>query len=220
MTKIAIVGDLSFGNPERLAAVLDAALNATGSADAVIQVGDLHPAYQQVASRYATNGHKLAPVPGNHDTGYDSTGCPRTWRKDLTDPQTGVTVTLLGLDNSAGILSADSKALFAQPKTSQFEFVFGHMPPCELVLPDGSPNGHNMAETGQAGAADAAWLQGQLHDRADAYCCGHYHGMTYQMTSSGPVIVDGRGGAAPELAYTLITVTPGGWVLHSVGVSG
>ena len=214
--KIAIVGDLSFGDPARLAAVLDAALNATGSADAVIQVGDLHPGYQQVKSRVATNGHKLFPVPGNHDTDYDSIGCPRTWRQDLTDPQTGVTVTLLGLDNSAGTLSADSKALFNQPKTAQFEFTFAHMPPCELVLPDGSANGHNMAEAG--GTEDAAWLRSQLAQRADAMACGHYHSMTYQQTSFGPVIVDGRGGAAPELAYTLITVTPDGWVLHSVGV--
>lgn len=214
--KIALVGDLSFGDPSRLSAVLDAALNATASTDAVIQLGDLHPGYQQVKSRYLTNGHKLAPVPGNHDTDYDSIGCPRTWRQDLADPQTGVTVTLLGLDNSAGILSADSKALFGQPKTADFEFVFAHMPPCELVLPDGSPNGHNMAESG--GAEDAAWLRSQLAQRADAYGCGHYHSWTYQQTSFGPVILDGRGGAAPELAYTLITVTPDGWVLHSVGV--
>lgn len=215
--KIALVGDLSFGDPARLAAVLDAALNATASTDAVIQLGDLHPAYPQVTSRYATSWHKLAPVPGNHDTDYGTIGCPRTWRKDLTDPQTGVTATLLGLDNSAGTLTADSKALFAQPKTAQYEFVFAHMPPCELVLPDGSPNGHNMAETGQAGAGDAAWLRDQLKARADAYGCGHYHGMTFQQTQFAPVIVDGRGGAAPELAYTLITVTPDGWVLHSVG---
>lgn len=216
--KIAVVGDLSFGDPARLAAVLDAALNATGSADAVVQVGDLHPAYPQVASRVATNGHKLFPVPGNHDTDYGSIGCPRTWRQDLTDPQTGVTVTLLGLDNSAGTLTADSKALFSQPKTASFEFTFAHMPPCDLVLPDGSSNGHNMAETGQAGADDAAWLRDQLKGRADAYCCGHYHSMTYQYTPFAPVIVDGRGGATAELAYTLITVTPQGWVLHSVGV--
>lgn len=214
--KIALVGDLSFGDPQRLAAVLDAALNATGSADRVVQLGDLHPAYPQVTSRVATNGHKLRPVPGNHDTDYDSIGCPRTWREDLTDPQTGVTVSLLGLDNSAGTLTADSKALFGQPKWSDFEFVFAHMPPGELVLPDGSVNGHNMAEAG--GGDDAAWLRGQLKSRADAYGCGHYHSMTYQQTAYAPVIVDGRGGAAAELAYTLITVTPDGWVLHSVGV--
>ena len=214
--KIALVGDLSFGDPARLSAVLDAALNSTGSADAVVQLGDLHPGYEQVKSRYSTNGHKLYPVPGNHDSEYDSIGCPRTWRADLTDPQTGVKVSLLGLDNSAGTLTADSKALFSQPKTADFEFVFAHMPPSELVLPDGSTNGHNMAEAG--GGDDAAWLQGQLRARADAYGCGHYHGMTYQQTPFAPVIVDGRGGAAPELAYTLITVTPAGWVLHSVGV--
>lgn len=216
--KIALVGDLSFGDPARLAAVLDAALNATASTDAVIQLGDLHPGYQQVKSRYATNGHKLSPVPGNHDADYDSIGCPRTWRRDLADPQTGVTVTLIGLDNSAGTLTADSKVLLGRPKTAQYEFVFAHMPPCELVLPDGSPNEHNMAETGQAGADDAAWLRDQLKGRADAYGCGHYHGFTMQQTSFAPIIVDGRGGAAPELAYTLITVTPAGWVIHSVGV--
>lgn len=215
--KIALVGDLSFGDPARLAVVLDAALMATASTDAVIQLGDLHPAYQQVKSRYATNGHKLAPVPGNHDVDYDTIGCPRTWRQDLTDPQTGVTVTLTGLDNSAGTLSPESKALLARPKTSDFEFVFAHMPPSELVLPDGSTNGHNMAETGQAGADDAAWLRDQLKARADAYGCGHYHSWTFQQTEFAPVIVDGRGGAAPELAYTLITVTKDGWVLHSVG---
>lgn len=217
--KIALVGDLSFGDPARLAAVLDAALNATGSADAVVQLGDINPAYQQVKSRVATNGHKLFPIKGNHDINdFDSIGCPATWRQDLTDPQTGVTVTLLGLDNSAGTLTADSKALFSQPKTSAFEFTFAHMPPCELVLPDGSSNSHNMAETGQPGADDAAWLRDQLKARADAYGCGHYHGMTWQQTNFAPILVDGRGGAAPELAYTLITVTPQGWVLHSVGV--
>jgi predicted phosphodiesterase len=207
--KIGVVGDLSFGDPSRLSAVLDAALIAC---DYVVQVGDLHPAYPQVTSRYATSGHKLFPIPGNHDTDYDSIGCPRVWRLDIQYPS----VTLLGLDNSAGTLSPQSKALFGAAKSAQFEFTFAHMPPCELVLPDGSTNGHNMAEAG--GGDDAAWLRDQLKVRADAMCCGHYHSWTYQQSSFGPVIVDGRGGAAPELAYTLITVTDDGWVLHSVGV--
>jgi len=207
--KIGVVGDLSFGDPGRLAAVLDAALIAC---DYVVQVGDLHPAYPQVTSRYATSGHKLFPVPGNHDVDYNSIGCPRTWRLDLQAPS----VTLLGLDNAAGSLSPDSKVLFNAAKTARFEFVFAHMPPCELVLPDGSTNGHNMAEAG--GGADADWLTNMLKTRADAMFCGHYHGWTYQQAPFGPIIVDGRGGAAPELAYTLLTVTDEGWVLHSVGV--
>lgn len=208
-TKIALVGDLSFGDPARLAKVLDAALL---SADLVIQLGDLHPAYPQVTSRWLTSGHKLFPVPGNHDADYDSIGCPRTWRQQSAD---GL-VTLVGLDNSSGSLTADSKALFTQPKATLFEFTIAHMPPVDMVLPDGNVNGHNMTEAG--GSADAAWLTGQLKDRADMMACGHYHGWTFQQASFGPLIVDGRGGAAPDLAYTLVTVTEDGWVLHSVGV--
>lgn len=210
-TKIACVGDLSFGDPTRLAKVLDAALI---SADIVVQQGDCHPAYPQMASRYATNGHKFFPVPGNHDVDYESIGCPRTWTFTSAD---GL-ITLIGLDNSAGVLSADSKALFTPAKTTLFEFTFAHMPPVDMVLPDGSVNGHNMKETGAAGTADAAWLTDQLKPRADLMCCGHYHGWTYQQAPFGPLVVDGRGGAAPDLAYTLITVTEDGWVLHSVGV--
>ena len=210
MTKIGVVGDLSGGDPSRLSAVLDQALIAC---DYVVQVGDLEPAYTQVQSRWLTSGHKLFPVPGNHDAGYGQIGCPRTWRLDLQSPS----LTLLGLDNSSGSLSPDSKALFGAAKASQFEFVFAHMPPCTLMLPDGSANTHNMAEAG--GAADAQWLTGQLQGRADAMFCGHYHGWTYQQAPWGPLIVDGRGGAAPELAYTLITVTSDGWVLHSVGAA-
>ena len=208
-TKIALVGDLSGGDPTRLTTVLDQALVA---ADIVIQLGDLEPAYKQVQSRWLTSGHKFYPVPGNHDTDYDTIGCPRTWRRVTDD---GL-VTLNGLDNSSGRLASGSQALFDTPKDSPFEFTFAHMPPCTLVLPDGSVNGHNMAEAG--GADDAAWLRDQLKQRADLMACGHYHGMTVQQASFGPVIVDGRGGAAPDLAYTLITVTEDGWVLHSVGV--
>lgn len=208
-TRIAVVGDLSFGDPTRLAKVLDAALLA---ADIVVQVGDLHPAYEQVKSRYATSGHKLFPIPGNHDTDYDSIGCPRTWSYSSPD---GL-VTLIGLDNSSGSLTPAGKALFNVAKATPFEFTFGHMPPVDMVLPDGNTNGHNMAESG--GTADASWLTEQLRHRADAMCCGHYHGWTYQQAPFGPLIVDGRGGAAPDLAYTLITVVEQGWVLHSVGV--
>lgn len=208
-TKIAVVGDLSGGDPTRLSTVLDQALIA---ADVVIQLGDLEPAYKQVQSRWLTSGHKFFPVPGNHDADYDSIGCPRVWRHQSDD---GL-VTLNGLDNSSGRLANGSQALYAIPKSTPFEFTFAHMPPVNLVLPDGSPNTHNMAEAG--GADDAAWLCSQLENRSDAMACGHYHGMTYQQASFGPLIVDGRGGAAPELAYTLITVTEAGWVLHSVGV--
>jgi hypothetical protein len=210
-TKIALVGDLSFGDPTRLARVLDAALIG---ADVVLQAGDINPGYPQVKSRWLTSGHKLFPVKGNHDTGglYEQIGCPAVWQHQTAD---GL-VTINGLDNSAGTLTPDSKALYDQPKSTPYEFTLAHMPPVDMVLPDGSTNGHNMAEAG--GGDDAAWLAGQLRDRADAYLCGHYHGWTLQQAPFGPLIVDGRGGAAPDLAYTLITVTEQGWVLHSVGV--
>lgn len=207
--KIAVVGDLSFGDPDNLAKVLDAALL---SADLVVQLGDLHPGYPQVTSRWLTSGHKLLPVPGNHDTDYDTIGCPRTWSRQSDD---GL-VTLLGLDNSAGSLTPDGKALFDAPKSTPFEFTFAHMPPVDMVLPDGNTNGHNMAEAG--GTVDAEWLTTQLRTRADAMCCGHYHGWTMQFAPFGPLIVDGRGGAGGITAYTLITVTENGWVLHSVQV--
>lgn len=208
-TKIAVVGDLSFGDPDNLAKVLDAALL---SADLVVQVGDLHPAYPQVASRWSTSGHKLLPLPGNHDTDYDSIGCPRTWSRTSDD---GL-VTLLGLDNSAGSLTQPGRDLFSQPKSTPFEFAFAHMPPVDMVLPDGSVNGHNMAEAG--GGSDAEWLTGQLSGRADMMAAGHYHGFTMQFARFGPLIVDGRGGAGGVTAYTLVTVTEDGWVFHSVQV--
>ena len=211
--KIGVVGDLSGGDPARLCAVLD---NALIACDYVVQVGDLEPAYTQVQSRIATSGHKFFPVPGNHDTEYDSLGVPRAWRVDVSSPP----LTLLGLDNSTGMLSDDSKALFATPKaTGVTEFAFAHMPPCPLVLPDGTENVHGMVESGPN--PDAAWLIGQLQGRCDAMFCGHYHGWTAMLSSpfGGPLIADGRGGAAPDLGYTLVTVTAEGWVLHSVGVA-
>jgi predicted phosphodiesterase len=208
--KIAVVGDLSGGDPNRLTAVLDHALVA---ADIVCQVGDLEPAYKQVQSRVLTSGHKLFPVPGNHDTDYATLGVPRCWRQATSD---GLT-TLIGIDNSAATVPADSKALFDTAKATKFEFVFAHMAPAPLVLPDGSVNGHTMTESINPNP-DADWLVNTLKGRADAMFVGHYHGFTVQFAPWGPIIVDGRGGAAPELAYTLITTTPDGWVLHSVGL--
>lgn len=208
-TKIGVVGDLSGNAPDRLCKVLD---NALIACDYVVQVGDLEPAYSQVQARYLTSGHKLFPVPGNHDAQYDSIGAPRRWK--FTTPD-GL-ATLIGIDNSSSHLTDDDKTLFADRWSSAFGFVFAHMAPWPLVLPDGSENRHTMVESGPN--PDADWLVEQLKSRADAMCVGHYHGWTFQQAPWGPLIVDGRGGAAADLGYTLITVTPDGWVLHSVGV--
>lgn len=208
-TKIVVVGDLSGGAVERLSTVLDHALVA---ADYVIQLGDLMPAYEQVRSRILTSGHKLFPVPGNHDTEYDSLNIPRNWRFTTPDHL----VTLIGIDNSTMHLTDEARQQFAKRGESKFGMVFAHMAPSPIVLPDGSVNNHTMLEGGPN--PDASWLVERLKHRADAMFCGHYHGWTFQQAPWGPLIVDGRGGAAPELAYTLITVTPDGWVLYSVGV--
>jgi hypothetical protein len=104
--------------------------------------------------------------------------------------------------------------LFTDRGDSKFGFVFAHMAPWPLVLPDGSKNMHTMVESGPN--PDADWLVEQLKRRADCFVAGHYHGWSLQFAPWGPLIVDGRGGAASELAFTLITVTPDAWVVHSV----
>jgi predicted phosphodiesterase len=208
--KLGVVGDLSGGAPERLSRVLDQALIAC---DVVVQVGDLAPAYEQVRSRLLTSGHKLRLVPGNHDTDYDSLGVPRNWR--WTDPDH--LVTLIGVDNSQARLDSEARALFAHRGNSRYGFVFAHMAPWPIMLPDGSENRHTMVESMDPNP-DADWLVERLKARADVMVAGHYHGWTLQHAPWGTLIVEGRGGAAPNLAYTLLTVTRTGWVVHEVPV--
>jgi len=206
--KLGIVGDLSGNAPERLARVLDAALIAC---DYVVQVGDYVPATEQVRSRLLTSAHKRKIVPGNHDTDFDTLGLPRNWRFTTPDRL----ATFIGLDNSTARLSDDAKALFAKRGNSRYGFVFAHMAPWPIVLPDGSENRHTMVESLDPNP-DADWLVDRLKARADAMCVGHYHGASLQFAPWGPLIVEGRGGAAPDLAYTLVTITKSGWVVHSV----
>lgn len=208
--KLGIVGDLSGGDPTRLTRVLDQALIAC---DFVVQVGDLHPAYEQVRSRLLTSGHKFRVVPGNHDVEFDTLAQPRNWRFTTPDHLT----TFIGIDNSTMYLSDEAKSMFAKRGNSKYGFVFAHMAPWPIVLPDGSQNRHTMVESNDANP-DADWLVERLRSRADAMVVGHYHGFSLQFAPWGPLIVDGRGGAAPELAYTLITITEAGWVVHSVGL--
>jgi hypothetical protein len=204
---IGVVGDLSGGAPERLAKVLDAALVAC---DYVVQVGDLEPAYEQVRSRLLTSGHKLFVVPGNHDADFDTLNVPRNWK--FTTPD-GL-VTMIGIDNSGSQITPAGRAQFEERGPSVYGFVFAHMSPSPIVLPDGNLNMHTMVEGGPN--QDADWLIARLHERADAMACGHYHGATLQRAPWGDLIVEGRGGAASDLAYTLITVRPDGWVYHSI----
>jgi predicted phosphodiesterase len=208
--KIGVVGDLSGGDPARLSAVLD---NALIACDHVVQVGDLTPAYEQMRSRLLTSGHKLHVVPGNHDANFDTLNVPRNWRFTTPDHL----VTMIGIDNSTMHLGDEAKSMFAKRGSSKYGFVFAHMAPWPIILPDGSENRHTMVEGGPN--PDADWLVDRLRSRADVMVAGHYHGWTMQQAPWGPLIVEGRGGAAPDLGYTLMTVTPNGWVLHSVGVN-
>jgi len=206
--RLAIVGDQSFGDPNRLAAVLDAAL---GSADFVVQVGDLHPGYAVVAERLATG--KLLVVPGNHDTEWSTqlSQLPRQWIRELPE------VRLIGLDNSGDIIDQkDWDILNAVPVDGKPTFVFVHKPLSTLVLPDGTESNHIMGEGSPN--ASAVQLRDWVRKNGATMCCGHYHGWTYMKAPYGDVILDGRGGAASQLGYTLINIYKEGWIFHPVNI--
>lgn len=205
MLKLAIVGDLSFQDPNRLAQALDAAL---ATADVVVQVGDLHPGYDVVKARLASG--KLLVVPGNHDTEWDTRlALPRQWVKDLP------AATLIGLDNSADVINqADWNILNAYVPNGKPLFLFMHKPLSTLVLPDGNESNHIMGEGSPC--PDAIKLQDWMLAHHASMGCGHYHGSTVMDTRYSTVVLDGRGGAAPQLGYTMLYIQPEGWTAHAI----
>jgi hypothetical protein len=209
MLKIAIVGDLSFNDPKRLAIVLDAAL---GVADCVIQVGDLHPGYDVV--KYRLNTNKLLVVPGNHDTEWERfLSLPRQWIRRFPG------VCLIGLDNSNDQIDQDGWSLlngFAPINDKEQLFLFMHKPLSTIVFPDGTESNHIMGEG--SSCPDAVKLQQWATSHHATLCHGHYHGWTLMNTSYGTVIVDGRGGAASQLGYTLFSIQPEGWSAHAISL--
>lgn len=205
--KIAVVGDLSMQEHSRLDRVLTAALAA---ADLVVQIGDIHSAYG-VVQKHLKSG-RLFVIPGNHDDRYDSLGIPRQWLHPLAK------CTLVGLDNSNDHFNSETWAILAQvtPEMSRPLFVFAHKPISNVILSDGSENHHVMSESGTpASKADAIRLQGWLRKQKNCMLIsGHYHGWSCAMTDFAFCIIEGRGGAAPDLGYTTIVVTSDGMSFH------
>ncbi len=213
MLKMAVVGDLSQNDPSRLAQALDVAL---GAADLVVQVGDINPGYDVIKQRLTTG--KLLCIPGNHDTqgpgNWDASlpGLPKQWQKTVQG------VYLIGLDNTNDTINADGWKMlqdYVQVEPPPPLFVFCHKPLSPIVLPDGTESLHIMGE-GSLPNADAEKLKHFLEPLDATLCHGHYHGWTLMKPSYGTVILEGRGGAAPQIGYTLFIIQPEGWVAHSV----
>jgi predicted phosphodiesterase len=215
MFKLALVGDLSMNDSSRLARTLDAAL---ASADVVVQLGDIAYAYEAIKARYGSG--KLLPIPGNHDytNGHwdqSLSDLPKQWMKAYDE------VVLVGLDNSFDTFNAESWALLesgAKQGGGKLPlFVAVHKALSPLILPDGTESQHIMGEG--APCPDAVKLQGWLRAHPEStVVCGHYHGWAMMQTPYATVILDGRGGAAPDLGYTLILFQPEGWTAHPVTV--
>ncbi len=206
MFRLAVVGDLSLQDSARLKTVMDAAL---ANADYVVQLGDMHPGYSVVKSAIATGN--CSAIPGNHDTDWDAQSMgAHNWRIDRAE------CTLIGLDNSADRLDAGiwSSTLTVVNNTKPL-FVFAHKPLSTIVLGDGSLSQHAMGEG--VPNADAEKLKTWLATEKDSLIVhGHFHGWTYQKTWYSDFLVDGRGGAAPQLGYTVFYIQPEGWAFHNV----
>lgn len=210
MLRLAIVGDLSQNDPSRLAQALDAAMAAS---DLVVQVGDINPGYDVLKQRLGTG--KILPVPGNHDIlgpgSWDAslTGLPKQWSKRVDCVQ------LIGLNNSCDTFDQEAWDLLnAYDGSAKHVFIFCHKPLSPIVLADGSESQHIMGEGSPC--PDAVKMQNWVAAHNAATCHGHYHGWTLMKTNYGTVIVDGRGGAAPQIGYTLLYIQPEGWAAHSV----
>ncbi len=94
-------------------------------------------------------------------------------------------------------------------------FLFCHKPLSPIVLPDGTESLHIMGE-GALPCADAEKLKKFLEPMDVTICNGHYHGWTLMRPYYGTVVLDGRGGAAPQIGYSLFYIQPEGWVCHPV----
>lgn len=225
MLKLAVVGDLSQNDPARLGIALDA---AAAAADYVIQCGDVNPGYPQLAKHLAAG--RCFAIPGNHDIqgpgNWDANlpGAPKQWRHDIPAPasvngEATSGACLIGLNNSLDTIDAEGWALLNGyiAKQSVPLFVFVHKSISPIVLPDGSESQHIMGEGAQP-CGPAIALQTWLAAHEVTIVCGHYHGWTLMDTWYGTVIVEGRGGAASQIGYTLIYVQPDGWTAHPVVV--
>ena len=209
MIRIGIVGDLSMQAPGRLDRVL---ADALANSDIVVQVGDVHPAYDVVRKHFRSG--KLYIIPGNHDDRFETLGHPRQWIYELP------LCTLIGLDNANDHFSAETWKLLGKVNqdTKRPIIVFAHKPISTILLPDGSENNHIMGESRDPASAIAARnLQDWLRSQEDIlFVCGHWHSYAIMRTDYSTVLIEGRGGAAPQLAYSLLTINEDGMSIHQV----
>jgi predicted phosphodiesterase len=208
MLKLAVVGDLSMQYPPDLARALDAALQA---ADIVVQVGDMHPAYDVVKQRLSTG--RLFTIPGNHDVFFETLGVQRHWRMDYPG------VHLLGIDNANDAFDPYvwNTLLPSVEGLKGPLLIFAHKPLSTILLPDGTESSHIMGEG--AYNADAERMKTWLTKQDDVcWISGHYHAWTFQRTPYCDVLVEGRGGAAGSrnVGYTLFLINTEGWVFHCI----
>ncbi len=209
MIRLSIVGDLSLQDPARLEKVMAAAYP---SADIVCQVGDMCPGYS-IVKKYAAMGKPLYAVAGNHDTEWDTQlGWPRQWSHDTPECH------LIGLDNHADSFNDKDWATVANvPNDGKPLLLFVHKPLSTIILPDGSESSHIMGEG--AVNADAVKLQSILAARGNVICIhGHWHGNTIFTTKYALCLVEGRGGAAPNLGFSTVFIRDDGIAFHSVEV--
>lgn len=210
MFRIGIVGDLSMQDPARLEAAI---AEVCPLVDVVVQVGDMHAAYD-VINKYVGKPKPFYVIPGNHDIDYDSKlGLSRRWRYDYD------LCRIAGIDNSNDTLAKeDYDILNSIPNDDLPLFLFAHKPLSMIILPDGSENGHIMGEVSQGEHAEKLkeWLAARKNV---LLICGHYHGFTWMRANYCDVLVEGRGGAAPEVGYTIIYVHTDGWSLHPLTVT-
>jgi predicted phosphodiesterase len=207
--KIAIVGDLSMQDPARLDKAMAAAMN---NCDLLVHVGDVHPGYE-VMKKYIPSG-KVFVVPGNHDQDYASLNMPRQWLKVFDN------FVIVGVDNSADKLDNEAWGLLKQAEEEskinrKSLFVVAHKPISTVILPNGLENNHIMGESGYA--ADVKPFQEFLYKQKDVLLIvGHYHEKSYQRTWYSDVLIEGRGGSAPMIGYTLIIIQKEGWVFRQI----
>jgi predicted phosphodiesterase len=211
MLRIAVVGDLSLQDPARLENVM---IRAAEDCDILVQVGDMHPGYDVVKQHAVKKPNNVLAVPGNHDTEWDATlGWPRQWNRD--EPECH----LAGIDNSNDSF-CDKDWLTVETALAALEkgkpvILFVHKPLSDIVLGDGSESIHNMGEV-HGGNADSKKLQGMVNGRDVLLVHGHYHAWSLMKPPYADCLIEGRGGAAPELGYTVINVRAEGIVLHAV----
>lgn len=214
MIKIGIVGDLSMQDPDRLDKVMAAAMV---DSDIVINVGDVHPGYE-VMKKYLKSG-KVLVVPGNHDEKFSLMETERQWFQEYDH------FVLVGVDNSQDeldlqawdLLDKAEKAIEKNKK--KFLFVVAHKPLSSIILPDGSANNHIMGhgKNNNIGKELAHKFRHWLSKQKNVLLIvGHYHSWTYMRTRYADVLVEGRGGAAPECGLTKIIVEPDGYVVNKI----